>query len=64
LTHRQSAAALGALAAAYAELGRFNEAVVTAQSAYDQAQAVGERKLVEKYRRLIELFQAGQPWRE
>jgi tetratricopeptide (TPR) repeat protein len=64
LTHRQSAAALAALAAAYAELGRFSEAIVTAQSAHDRAQAAGERKLGEKYRRLIELFEAGRPWRE
>jgi protein O-mannosyl-transferase len=64
LTHRQSPAALGALAAAYAELGRFNEAIVTAQSARDRAQAAGDRKLAEKYGRLIELFEAGRPCRE
>ncbi|MGO8925442.1 MAG: hypothetical protein ACLQU3_00760 [Limisphaerales bacterium] len=64
LTHRQSAAALGALAAAYAELGRFGEAIATAQSAYDRAQAAGEPKLGEKYRRLIKLFEAGRPCRE
>jgi tetratricopeptide (TPR) repeat protein len=64
LTHRQSAAALGALAAADAELGRFNEAIVTAQAAHERAQAVGERKLGEKYLRLIGLFEAEQPWRE
>ena len=64
LTHRQSGAALGALAAAYAELGRFDEATVTAQSAYDRAQAAGERELGEKFLRLIELFKAGRPCRE
>ena len=41
LTRRQSPAALGALAAAYAELGRFSEAIVTAQSARARAQACG-----------------------
>jgi len=64
LTHRQSPAALGALAAAYAELSRFHEAIVAAQSARDRAQAAGEGKLAEKYRRLIELFEAGRPSRE
>src|ERR1017187_6309055 len=60
LTHHQSPAALGALAAAYAEVGRFSEAIVTARSARDRAQAAGEPKLAEKYRRLIEMFEAGR----
>jgi protein O-mannosyl-transferase len=64
LTHHQSPAALAALAAAYAEVGRFSEAVVAAQGARDRAQAAGERTLAEKYRRLVELFEAGRPCRE
>jgi protein O-mannosyl-transferase len=60
----QSPAALGALAAAYAEVGRFREAVATAPRARDSAQAAGESNAAEKSRRLIERFEAGLFWRE
>jgi cytochrome c-type biogenesis protein CcmH/NrfG len=64
LTHNQTPAALGAMAASYGELGKFNEAIVAAQRACDRAKASGDSKLEEKYRGLLKLFEAGRPYRE
>jgi tetratricopeptide (TPR) repeat protein len=64
LTGHQSPSALSTLAAAYAEAGRFNEAVATAQTAQALAQAVGDREGAEKIGRLLELYQSGKPFRE
>ena len=54
----------GTLAAAYAEAGRFPEAVTTAQKAIDLATAAGETRLALRNRELLELYQAGKPFHE
>ena len=55
---------IGTLAAAYAEAGRFEEAVTAATKARALALAGGQKDLAEKNQQLIELFSARQPYRE
>ena len=55
---------LGTLAAAYAEAGRFEDAVRTGEQARELAQAAGQMELAEKNAKLIELYRAGKPYRE
>ncbi|MGD0615843.1 MAG: hypothetical protein ABSA69_10435, partial [Verrucomicrobiota bacterium] len=64
LTRRQVALFVGTLAAAYADAGRFDDAVKTAQEACATATAAGETGLAEKTRRLLELYRADKPCRE
>jgi protein O-mannosyl-transferase len=61
LTDRQVPVVLGTLAAAYAEAGRFKEAIQTAEEARALAQAAGEPEVAEKNRQLLELYRAGKP---
>jgi protein O-mannosyl-transferase len=55
---------VGTLAAAYAEAGRFKEAVATAEKACALATQNGEQVLLEKNRQLLELYRAGKPYHE
>lgn len=55
---------VGTLAAAYAEAGRFDEAVATAEKAQALAQAMGDPGLAERNARLSELYRAGRPYRD
>ncbi len=55
---------IGTLAAAYAEAGRFEEAVTTATKARALALAGGQPDLAETNQKLIELFSTRQPYRE
>ena len=64
LTERREPVLLGTLAAAYAAMGRFNEAVKTAEQARALASAAGQREVAEKNRQLLELYRAGKPYRE
>lgn len=64
LTHYQKTEYIGILAAAYAEAGRFNDAIPTAERAIASAQAAGETNLLEKNRQLLELYRAGHPYHE
>ena len=59
LTHSQDAATLDTLAAAYAENGRFEDAIATAERAIglDASQAAAIRRRIEQYN-------LGRPWRE
>ncbi|MGD0579217.1 MAG: tetratricopeptide repeat protein, partial [Bryobacteraceae bacterium] len=59
LTHTQDCATLDTLAAAYAENGRFEDAIATARRAIaaDPAQAPAIQRRIERY-------QLGKPWRE
>ena len=52
------------LAAAYAEAGRFPEAVQVAQLALEQAAAVGNTALMDAVKKRVELYRAGSPYRE
>jgi protein O-mannosyl-transferase len=64
LTNYQRPDALNALAAAYAENGRFAEAVQTSQRAIDLANAAGQGQLATIIQKLQEQYKAGQPYRE
>jgi len=64
LTGRKRVLYLGTLAAAYAEAGKFPEAVATAQEARDLAAATGQKELAALNEKLRQLYQAGKPFRE
>ena len=64
LTGFKDAQMVGVLAAAYAEAGRFAEAVATAQKAIDAATAGGDANFASMNRRLLGLYRAGRPYHE
>ena len=64
LTDYQTPVLIGTLAAAYAEAGRFKEAVATAQRARDLARAAGQTVVAEKNQQLLELYQSARPYRQ
>jgi tetratricopeptide (TPR) repeat protein len=55
---------LGTLAAAYAEAGRFTDAIATAERARDLATAADQKELAEKNRELLQLYRTGVPYHE
>jgi len=55
---------LGTLAAAYAEAGRFPDAIATAERACAQAERNHETELLEKNRQLLDLYRAGKAYHE
>ena len=57
-------AILGTLAAAYAETGRFTEAVQTARKAVDLARQQNQQALAESIQAKIRLYEAGKAFRE
>jgi tetratricopeptide (TPR) repeat protein len=63
-TQGQDPAILDTLAAAYAESGRFPEAVQTAQTALSQAESLGNTTLSEALRHRIELYRTGTSYRD
>src|ERR1035437_2492554 len=64
VTGQREAAAVGTLAAAYAEVGRFAEAVTTAEKAVRLAEEANQPELAARNRKLIELYRAGKPYHE
>jgi tetratricopeptide (TPR) repeat protein len=64
LTHYDKPLFIGTLAAAYAEAGRFPEAVTAAEKAEQLATSAGLKKIAEKNRQLLELYRAGKPYHE
>ena len=64
LTHHAQPWFIRTLAAAYAEAGRFPEAVTAAEKAEQLATAAGQAAVVAKNRRLLELYRAGKPYHE
>ena len=64
LTHYGEPLFIGTLAAAYAEAGRFPEAVTTAEKAEQLATAAGLPAVAAKNRQLLELYRAGKPCHE
>jgi tetratricopeptide (TPR) repeat protein len=64
LTHYGQPLFIGTLAAAYAECGRFPEAVTTAEKAEQLATASGLTAVAAKNRQLLELYRAGKPYHE
>jgi tetratricopeptide (TPR) repeat protein len=64
LTQFKQTTMVGTLAAAYAEAGRFNDAVATAEKACALATQNGEPALLDKNRELLELYRTGKPYHE
>jgi tetratricopeptide (TPR) repeat protein len=64
LTHYGEPLFIRTLAAAYAEAGRFPDAVTTAEKAEQLAISAGSKKLAEKSRQLLELYRAGKTYHE
>jgi Flp pilus assembly protein TadD len=64
LAGRTDPGSLDTLAAAYAEAGRFQEAVTTAQSAVELSARVGKTELAAAIRQRVALYQANRPYRE
>jgi tetratricopeptide (TPR) repeat protein len=55
---------MGTLAAAYAEAGRFPEAIAMAEKARDQARANKLEEVVKRNEELLALYRAGKPYHE
>ena len=64
VTEFKEAVMVGTLATAYAEAGRFDEAVATARKARELALAAGQQGVADQNQKLIELFSARRPYRE
>ncbi len=64
LTAQKQAFLIGTLAAAYAEAGRFHEAVAAAQRAIELARTTGQNELATRNSELLELYRARQPYHE
>jgi len=64
LTSFKRASMVGTLAAAYAEAGRYSEAVATAENAVNLAAAAGDTQFAAVNRQLLTLYRAGKPWHE
>ena len=64
LSGYQQAQLLGTLAAAYAEAGRFTEAVATAQKSIELARAGGDTRFAAVNEQLLGLYRAGRPYHE
>ena len=64
LSDNKEATILDTLAAAYAEAGRFQEAVKTAEKALELARSSGQKDLVKEIESRIELYRERKPFRE
>jgi hypothetical protein len=64
LTQFQAPIMVGTLAAAYAEAGRFPEAIETAERAAAVAQVAGEAGVAQRNQQLLKLYRAGRPCRD
>jgi hypothetical protein len=64
LTQYKEAFLIGTLAAAYAEAGRFDDAVVTAQKACAVALAQGQTEIAASNEQLLELYKSGRAFHQ
>ena len=64
VTDYQNPVLMGTLAAAYAEAGKFKEAIEIAQRARNLAQTAGQPEVAEQNRQLLELYRSGRPCRQ
>jgi tetratricopeptide (TPR) repeat protein len=62
-TRNEAPDPLDSLAAAYAEMGRFGDAVRAADLALSLAAAAGNKPLADDIRKRLELYKAGKPYR-
>ena len=62
LTQYNQAFLMGTLAAAYAEVGRFDDATAAAQKACALARAYGQNDLADRNRQLLQLYQSHHPF--
>jgi len=64
ITKRQEPQLLDTLAAAYAEVGRFDEAIKTTQEFSALAVLAHDTNMMDIARQRLELYQAGKPYRD
>jgi cytochrome c-type biogenesis protein CcmH/NrfG len=64
LAGKAQSVAMDTLAMAYAETGRFDQAVQTGQEAVNLARAAGQKDAAAIMQQRLELYQKRQPWRE
>lgn len=64
LTHYERPLLIGTLAAAYAEAGRFSDAVAKAKQAEEIATKSGLKEVAGKNQQLLEFYRAGKPYHE
>jgi protein O-mannosyl-transferase len=64
LTQDQQAALLTTLSAAYAEAGRFPEAIAAVEKAHDLATAAGQTNIAAQDEDLLKMYQTGNPYHE
>ena len=64
LTSHRDAAVFSALAAAYAETGRYEEAIRVAEQALVLASASGSQPLVNEIQRCIACYRGNRPFRQ
>jgi Flp pilus assembly protein TadD len=64
ITNRTDPALLATAAAAYAEAGKFSEAIAAARDALSLARSSGEVKTAGLAENLLAAFQSNQPYRE
>jgi len=64
LTAFKQPGVVGTLAAAYAEAGRFSDAITAAETAIRLATDAGDAQFAEVNQRLLQLYRAGKPWHE
>ncbi|MGD0650697.1 MAG: tetratricopeptide repeat protein [Verrucomicrobiia bacterium] len=64
ITGNRVPAYLDTLAAAYAAVGRFNDAVATTEKAVELARAAGQPQVIKELERRLELYREGQVYRQ
>ena len=60
----QDPTVMGTLAAAYAEAGRFKEAIEIEEKAYSLSKSMEDAEATEWHSQLLESYRAGEPYRE
>jgi len=63
-THYQEPVMVGTLAAAYAEAGRFDEAVGASRMACDEASRAGDQMALQKNQEMLQHFLKQEPYRQ
>jgi Flp pilus assembly protein TadD len=64
LSHFRRPVFIGTLAAAYAEVGRFSDAIATAEKARALAHTQRDEAIARRNEELLQLYRQGQPYRE